>query len=81
MNTCTICGGIISKKLIKYAQEIDGKLVVVENVLAEVCDQCGEELFSPETTEKLQKIIQNYRNEPFRQELVLFLDLALSKAS
>jgi hypothetical protein len=37
--------------------EINGKFVIIENVPARVCVETGEQLFSPETVERLQEII------------------------
>lgn len=46
------------EKLVTYSVEIDGKLVVIENVPARVCVETGEQLFSPETVERIQQIIR-----------------------
>lgn len=54
---CNICGGKYVEKRITYTIEIDNKFILVENVPAKVCSQCGEELFSPDTVEKLQKTV------------------------
>jgi hypothetical protein len=35
---------------------MDGKFVIIENVPARVCEETGEQFFSPETVERLQKI-------------------------
>jgi hypothetical protein len=42
---------------VTYVLEVDGKLVVIENVLARVRLQTGEQLFAPETVERLQKLV------------------------
>ena len=42
---------------VNYAMEINGKFVIIENVPARVCVETGEQLFSPETVERLQEII------------------------
>jgi YgiT-type zinc finger domain-containing protein len=42
---------------VNYTLELDGQFIVVENVPARVCVQTGEKLFSPETVERLQKIV------------------------
>ncbi|HTG44255.1 MAG TPA: YgiT-type zinc finger protein [Verrucomicrobiae bacterium] len=55
----------VEEKLVTYTQEIDGKFVVVERVPARVCRETGEQLFSPETVERLQTIIQS-RVKPTR---------------
>ena len=36
---------------------IDGRLVLVENVPAGVCERCGEATFSRETTEKIRRMV------------------------
>ena len=40
---------------VTYVIEVDGKLVVVENVPARVCLETGERFFSPKTVEHLQQ--------------------------
>lgn len=42
---------------VKYTLEVDGKLIVVENVPARVCVETGEQLFTPETVERLQSLV------------------------
>lgn len=41
---------------VTYTLEVQGRLVVVENVPASVCAETGEQFFSPETVEKLQQL-------------------------
>jgi YgiT-type zinc finger domain-containing protein len=45
-----------------YTQWYRGELVAVENVPAEVCENCNEEYFSPETVDKLQIAIELHRS-------------------
>ena len=56
---CNLCGGIILEQETTYTLEIEGRFVMVENVPAKVCQQCGEMLFSPDVVERLQKTIWN----------------------
>jgi len=42
---------------VTYTLEVNGKLIVIENVPARVNLETGEQLFSPETVEHLQKLI------------------------
>ena len=55
--TCAFCKGDLEEKTITYPTQYQGRLVVIENVPAEVCRQCGEILLRPEVVEKLQQII------------------------
>ena len=43
---------------VRYILEKEGKFYIVENVPARVCVETGEQFFSPETVERLQKIIE-----------------------
>ena len=72
---CSICGGRISKKPVTINQEIDGKLFIIENVSAEVCNQCGEILYSPSTMRELQKLVWS-KPEPKKEIKVPVLDMA-----
>ena len=42
---------------ITYVLETEGKLFVIENVPARVSEETGEQLFSPETVDRLQQML------------------------
>ena len=46
---------------VSYHLEVDGQLVLVENVPARVNAETGERLFSPETVEHLRAIVTDRR--------------------
>ncbi|MEC4986595.1 MAG: YgiT-type zinc finger protein [Oscillatoria sp. PMC 1068.18] len=48
---------IMINQTVTYTLEMDGKFFIIENVPARVCVETGERFFSPETVERLQKII------------------------
>ena len=50
---------IFTDRLVNYTMQRDGRLVLVENVPARVCEETGEQFFAPETVEKLQRLIWN----------------------
>jgi YgiT-type zinc finger domain-containing protein len=52
----------MNEQMVTYTIQLDEKLVVVEHVPANVCDQCGEQLYSPETVEWLQKMVWEQRS-------------------
>lgn len=45
------------ERTVIYTLEVNGQLIVIENVPARVNVETGEQLFSPDTVERLQKII------------------------
>ena len=54
---CDICGGPLEEQSVTYRIELGDRLIVVENVPARVCLQCGETLYSADTVERLQKTV------------------------
>lgn len=58
-----------SEKLVEqkvtYTLQLNGQLVVIENVPARVDVETGEELSSPDTVERLQKMVSE-KKEPKR---------------
>lgn len=57
MKRCPLCGGEHEEKVITYPQEYKGKIIILENVPAEVCRQCGEVLLRPDVLEKVQELV------------------------
>ena len=48
------------------------ELVVIEKVPATVCENCGEQVFTPEVTRRIQAVVQE-RTEAVRTIMVLSL--------
>ena len=48
----------IEDRTINYTIEANGQIYLIEHVPARVCIETGEQLFSPETVERIQDIIE-----------------------
>jgi len=46
---------------VSYTIKYQGKFYIIENVPARVCQETGEEYFSPETVEHIQKCIKEHK--------------------
>jgi YgiT-type zinc finger domain-containing protein len=46
---------------VTYTVNVSGQLIVIENVPARVNIETGEQLFSPETVERLQKMVWGHK--------------------
>ena len=57
MKKCPRCGGELEDKRITHPQQYEGKILILENVPAEVCQQCGEVLLRPDILERVQKLV------------------------
>jgi len=47
------------EKRVLYSLEVQGRVVIIEDVPARVNVETGEKFFSPETTERLQQAVWN----------------------
>ena len=57
---------LLEAALVTYVVELEGRIVVVENVPAQVNKHTGEQLFSAETTERLLQIARGGVAAPVR---------------
>lgn len=64
--TCEVCAiGERRPKLIRYSLSVGDRLILIDNVPAEVCDRCGEISLSPDVVERLQRTVW-HREPPTR---------------
>lgn len=54
---CEFCDSETIKKKVKKQHWFKGKLYIVENVEAEVCQECGERYFHATTLDRIDKIV------------------------
>ncbi|PSR17015.1 hypothetical protein C8255_14795 [filamentous cyanobacterium CCP3] len=54
---------ILVEKQVTYTLNLNGQVVLIENVPARVNEETGEQFFSPSTVERLQQTILN-QQEP-----------------
>lgn len=58
---CFFCKGNLTDGTTTFMAEIDGCAVIIKNVPAKICSQCGEASFSDEVAKKLERIIESLR--------------------
>jgi len=56
---CEFCGGNTAKKTVKKQHWLKGKLYIIENVEAEVCNQCGERYFHAKTLDAINRLLES----------------------
>lgn len=52
----------VAERMVNYVLDIDGEIVIVENVPARVNLETGERYFAPDTVERLQQIAWKKEN-------------------
>lgn len=60
------------ERRVRYTLEVEGKLIIIENVPARVCLETGEQFFSPETVEHLQEMVWEQRKPTRVVEVPVF---------
>jgi YgiT-type zinc finger domain-containing protein len=58
---CHVCGEQIKEKRIKQDFWIKGDLIVIEEVPAGVCPQCGEKVVKADVGRQLATLIENFK--------------------
>jgi len=56
---CHVCGELMREKRINQNFWIKKKLLVIENVPAGVCPQCGEKVVNAKVGAKIARILEN----------------------
>ena len=59
---CLYCRGVLVHKKISYAATRKGYHLIIDEVPAWVCEQCGEPLFDEETVDAIQEVLQGVDN-------------------
>ena len=55
--TCLYCKGDMKPSTTTHVVEIEKKIIIVRNVPCLKCTQCGETVYTGDTVEKLEKIV------------------------
>lgn len=58
---CFMCKGETESKLVNYLVDIDNNIIIIKEVPAHVCKQCGERYFDNDVMKNLEKIIDEVK--------------------
>ncbi|RDV80889.1 type II toxin-antitoxin system MqsA family antitoxin [Ammonifex thiophilus] len=53
---CSFCGGPVEERLVSVDYRTKTGLVIIENVPAGVCRQCGEQYYTAEVAKAMEKL-------------------------
>ncbi len=69
-NFCPICGGIKKAGKTTYTVDPGFGVIVVRDVPAIICSQCGEEWIADTTAKSLEKIVNEARKKKMQFEVL-----------
>ena len=59
---CFMCKGELIEKKVNYMVDLEKTIIIIKDVPAKVCDQCGEQYFDDETSQNIEKIINKLKD-------------------
>jgi YgiT-type zinc finger domain-containing protein len=59
MTRCYVCKGPVQDARVRIIRERNGKLFVIDNVPAQVCQQCGEEFYRGWVLEEVDRLMDS----------------------
>jgi YgiT-type zinc finger domain-containing protein len=68
---CTYCDGKVEEEKIEYDYRRRGKLLVIDNVPAGVCRQCGETYFKPDVLKRMDDAYHDIFDRNMEPERIL----------
>lgn len=72
MDNCPLCGGEKKDGTTTYSVDLKFGVVVVRDVPAKICSQCGEEWIGANVAKELEKIVDNARTTHCQLEVIPF---------
>lgn len=60
--TCEACGGFLKAEKVNLEEFEDGKLYLMENVLAYICQECGEMWVPEPTLQEFEKMMDTAKH-------------------
>jgi YgiT-type zinc finger domain-containing protein len=67
--TCEYCGGKIVEKRVTLHRKLKGRYVLIENIPAGVCTECGTRYYAANVLKTMEESLRG-RREAEREELV-----------
>lgn len=58
---CFKCKGKLEKRKVNYVVDLENTIIIIKGVPAKVCTQCGEQYFDDETSENIEKIVNQLK--------------------
>lgn len=58
---CFMCKGDLESRKVNYIVDLDNTIIIIKEVPAKVCTQCGEQYFDDETSKNIEKIVNQLK--------------------
>lgn len=73
---CFKCKGKLEKKKVNYIVDLENTIIIVKEVPAKVCMQCGEQYYDDEIAENIEKIVNQLKKLSVEVTVVKYEEVA-----
>lgn len=77
---CYFCSGRLSSGLATLPFVVDSNVVIIKQVPAEICSQCGEAILSSEVAQEVDRLLKQARQSGFEVSILTFVQPDLTVA-
>lgn len=63
-NQCSFCRGTLAEGKAEFMVRIGSEIIVIKDVPAYICGQCNESYFTPDSSRKIDVILEAARSGP-----------------
>lgn len=69
---CYFCGGRLSADITMLPFVVDSQVVIIKNVPAEICSQCGESILDSEVAEEVDRLLKQAQRSGFEVSILAY---------
>jgi len=69
---CAMCKGDMKEGIINYPVDRENQFLLIKNVPALICQQCGESYLDDEVFAKIEEIVENIKGSNVEIEIIKF---------
>ena len=77
LGSCSVCKGNLEKGNVNHIVDLDNLIIIIKNIPANVCKQCGEYYLEQNVALEIEKIINNYRENAAEVIIINYFDVVV----
>jgi len=78
---CSFCKGRLIEGKTEFVVKVGEEILVIKDISAYICDECGEPYYSPEASEKIDKLMKKFRESALLVHPIPAGELSLSEVA
>jgi len=80
-DSCSFCKGKLVKGETEFVVRVENEVLVIKDVSAYICEECGEAYYTPEISEKIDGIMKKLHNSTLLVHPLAAGELSLEEAT